>query len=199
MKITLCDNSRPEICWRSCFRKMKWYWQSEQGKCSIQCQIFQRGEGTELGQAYGPWTCSQLCSVEKGEYLYLSCALSSTKLTCPHVWQLATLFLRHNLHTLFTSKLSLSISRHLFYASCIFCCPTECQRKVGGWLERRKGMGRVSYSGKWNFTRAVPHRLILCPVGSSNQQFTACDGEQPVSLGLCPCWKLAGGDWENPL
>lgn len=89
------------------------------GSVQIQCQIFQQGEETELGQAYGPWTCSQLYSLEK-EYLYLPCALSSTELTYPHIWQLAKLSLRSNLHTFFMSKLSLSIQQTPFYAKLHF-------------------------------------------------------------------------------
>lgn len=98
-------------------------------------------------------------------------------------------------------------SRHLLYASCIFCWLNGCSclledllsatgRWVGDWRGEEGWEGFPS-CGKWNLTRAVPHRPILCPFGCSSHQFTAWDGEQPAGLSLCPCWKLAGGGWES--
>lgn len=90
--------------------------------------------------------------------------------------------------------------------SCIFCWLNGCSCPLGVLLSARgrwvgdwRGEGEwegFPCCGKWNLTRAVPHRPILCPFGYSNHQFTGFDGEQPVGLSLCPCWKLAGGGWE---
>lgn len=92
------------------------------GSVQVQCQIFQWGEEAELGQAYGPWTCSQLHSQWKRENICIypvPYPAQSSHVPTSDSWPN---YSQRRISTPFSWANSVyQSSRNLFYASCIFC------------------------------------------------------------------------------